>query len=162
MFQCFEYACDSKWQRSKYARVRRGTKYAWIYLKKQSAEYARILNVSDAVHSIRSLYKLLSSYRDRRFQNTVKHFRLSVLQKKNNAWEQTHNKCFWGGFVELEHFDKYFVKKEQEKIGSTRKGSTFLSFFSKESWMENITQKWSKSGHFFRFSKNGRKSPSSP
>ena len=30
--------------------------YANIYLKKQSAEYARIiLNVSDAVHSIRSL-----------------------------------------------------------------------------------------------------------
>ena len=39
--------------------------YAGIYLTKQSAEYARILNVSDAVHSIRSLYKLLSSYRDR-------------------------------------------------------------------------------------------------
>ena len=40
--------------------------YASIYLKKQSVEYARIiLNVSDAVHSIRSLYKLLNSYRDR-------------------------------------------------------------------------------------------------
>ena len=34
--------------------------YAGIYLKKQSAEYARILNVSDAVNNIRSLYKLLS------------------------------------------------------------------------------------------------------
>ena len=42
--------------------------YAGIFLKKQqqSAEYARIMNVLDAVHSIRSLYKLLSSYRDRR------------------------------------------------------------------------------------------------
>ena len=39
--------------------------YDSIYLKKQSAEYARILNVSDTVHSIRSLYKLLSSYRSR-------------------------------------------------------------------------------------------------
>ena len=39
--------------------------YAVIYLKKQSAEYARILNVSHAVHSRRSLYKLLSSYGDR-------------------------------------------------------------------------------------------------
>ena len=48
--------------------------YADVYLKKQSAEYARIiLNVSDAVHSIRSLI-LLSSYQDRRIQNTVKHF----------------------------------------------------------------------------------------
>ena len=47
--------------------------YAGIYLKKQSSEYARILNVSDAVHNIRSLYELLSSYWDRRIQNTVKH-----------------------------------------------------------------------------------------
>ena len=39
--------------------------YSGTYLKKQSAEYARILNVSDAVHSRRSLYKLLSSYGDR-------------------------------------------------------------------------------------------------
>ena len=58
------------------------TEYVGIYLKKQSAEYARILNVSDAVHSIRSVYKLLSSYRDRRIQNTVKHLRWSVLQKE--------------------------------------------------------------------------------
>ena len=56
--------------------------YAGIYLKKQSVEYARIRNVSDAVHSIRSQYKLLSSYRDRRIQNTVKHLRCSVLQKE--------------------------------------------------------------------------------
>ena len=33
--------------------------------KKQSVEYPRIMNVSNAVHSIRSLYKLLSSYRER-------------------------------------------------------------------------------------------------
>ena len=45
------------------------------YLKKQSAEYARIiLNVPDVVYGIRSL-NLLSSYRDRRIQNTVKNFR---------------------------------------------------------------------------------------
>ena len=48
-----------------------------MILRKQSAEYARILNVSDAVHSIRSLYKLLSSYQDRHIQNTVKHLTLS-------------------------------------------------------------------------------------
>ena len=36
--------------------------YAGIYMKKQSAEYARILNVPDAVHIIRALYKILSSY----------------------------------------------------------------------------------------------------
>ena len=39
--------------------------YAGIYLKKQSAEYGKILNVFDVVHSIRSQYKLLSSYSDR-------------------------------------------------------------------------------------------------
>ena len=49
---------------------------------KNSAKYARILNASDAVHSIRSLHKLLSSYRDRRIQNTVKHLKWRVLQKK--------------------------------------------------------------------------------
>ena len=49
--------------------------YVDLYLKKQSVEYLRIiLNVSDAVHSIKSL-NLLSSYRDRRIQNTVKHLR---------------------------------------------------------------------------------------
>ena len=56
--------------------------YAGIYLKKQSTEYARILSVSVALHSIRSLYKLLSSYRNRHIQNTVKHLRWSVLQKE--------------------------------------------------------------------------------
>ena len=56
--------------------------YADVYLKKQSAEYARIImNVSDAVQSIRSL-NLLSSYRHRLIQNTVKHLRQSVLQKE--------------------------------------------------------------------------------
>ena len=49
--------------------------YADVYLKKQSAEYARIiLNVSDAVNSIRS-QNSLSSYRDGRIQNIVKHLR---------------------------------------------------------------------------------------
>ena len=36
--------------------------YAYIYLNKQSSQYARILSVSDVVHIIRSLYELLSSY----------------------------------------------------------------------------------------------------
>ena len=36
--------------------------YAGIHLEKQGAEYARILNMADVVHSIRSPYKLLSGY----------------------------------------------------------------------------------------------------
>ena len=50
--------------------------YAGIYLKKKnSTEYARILHVSVALHSVRSLCKLLSSYRNRPIQSTVKHLR---------------------------------------------------------------------------------------
>ena len=56
--------------------------YAGIYLKNRSAEYARILNESDAVYSTRSLFKLRNSYLARRIQNTVKHLRWSVLQKQ--------------------------------------------------------------------------------
>ena len=41
------------------------TEYVWMCLNKQISEYVRILNVSDAVHSISSLYKLLSSCPDR-------------------------------------------------------------------------------------------------
>ena len=58
------------WPGCEYARVTQGTEHAMlnmieyvgIYLKKQSPEYARILNVSDVVHSIRVLYKLLFNY----------------------------------------------------------------------------------------------------
>ena len=35
---------------------------AYIYLNKQSSGCARILNMYDAVHSLRSQYKLLSNY----------------------------------------------------------------------------------------------------
>ena len=52
--------------------------YASIYLivpvympPKQIAQYARILNVSDAVHSIRSLHKLLTSYREKEVFRTL-------------------------------------------------------------------------------------------
>ena len=41
--------------------------------RKQSTKYVRILNVYVALQSIRLLYKLLSSYQNRRIQNSVKH-----------------------------------------------------------------------------------------
>ena len=59
--------------------------YAGIYLTKQSAEYARILNVSDAVHSISSLYNLLSSYRDRDVFRTLSNIYDRVFCKMSNA-----------------------------------------------------------------------------
>ena len=52
--------------------------YACMYLKKQSSEYGKILNVSDAVHWIKSLFKLCSSYQDRQIQGTFK------VKKVNN------------------------------------------------------------------------------
>ena len=57
-------------------------KHVDIYMKKQSVEYAGIvLDVSCAIHSIRSLYSLLISYRDKSIHNTVNNLRLRVLQK---------------------------------------------------------------------------------
>ena len=55
------------------------------YTSESSAEYARTLNVSDVVYSIRSVHKLLSSYQDRHIQNTVKHVKDGMFCKKNNA-----------------------------------------------------------------------------
>ena len=69
--------------------------YAGIYLKKQSAEYARILDVSDIVQGMRSLYKSLSSYWDRDVFRTLPNIYDGVLCKKNNAWVEVHNQKFF-------------------------------------------------------------------
>ena len=53
-------------------------KYVGIYLK-NSAEYARILNVSDTVQSIKSLHKLLSSCRDR--ETYSEHYQTFKMQR---------------------------------------------------------------------------------
>ena len=58
-------------------------KYTGIYLWKQNSEYIWC--------STRLLYKLLSSYRDRSIQNTVKRLRRSVLEKKNQIKNGTRN-----------------------------------------------------------------------
>ena len=55
--------------------------YVWIYLNKQSSEYARILNVPDTVHKATvQMTEQLS--RQGCIQGTVKHLRWSVLQKQ--------------------------------------------------------------------------------
>ena len=51
-------------------------------VEKNIAEYARILGVSDAVHSIRSLYKLLSSYRDRNIFRTLSNAQKEAFRKR--------------------------------------------------------------------------------
>ena len=54
-----------------------------------------------------------------------------------------------GGFVELEHFDKHFVKNTRKKP----RRETFWIFFQDNIkttfWMENLSQRWSQSRSFF-------------
>ena len=58
------------------------TEYDWIYQNITEKKSAECQN-SECVYAVQSeLYKLLSSYRDRCIQNTVKHLRWSVLQKE--------------------------------------------------------------------------------
>ena len=89
-------------------------------MNKQSAEYVGILDVSDAVHSVRSLYKLLNSYRDRCVFRSSSNIWDGSFYKKNNAWVGAHQKFFrarWGGrrFLELGHFHKNFVKNTRKR-----------------------------------------------
>ena len=59
--------------------------YAWV----NSCEYARILNVSGAVHSIRSLCKLLNSY-----QAEVYSEHCQIFQMKRSA-KRIMPECDW-------------------------------------------------------------------
>ena len=122
-----------------------------------------------AVHIIRSLYKFLRSYRDRRIHNTAKHVRWSVLQKEyylsaGAQPEVFHDKGGRGGggwFVELGHFVKHFVKNAGKRGLTCNHFGTFFPIYS---WnyilkgtfnpkMDTIRVFLSKIGHFFQFSK---------
>ena len=57
-------------------------------MNKNSSEYVSLLNLSDAVHSIRSLYTGLSSYQDRGvFRTTFKmeHFAKRIMTECKQA-----------------------------------------------------------------------------
>ena len=66
--------------------------------------------------------------------------------------------------MELEHFDKPFIKNAREKGPAGKILELFLLDTLKTTfWMEDLAKGWtqlgpffSKSGHFFRFSKKGR------
>ena len=62
-------------------------------------EYARILNVSDAVHSIRSLCKLLSSYRERERERDTERQR----ERKRDRERQTETETERGVFRTLSY-----------------------------------------------------------
>ena len=85
--------------------------YVSINLK-NSAEYTRILNVPDAVHSIRCLYKLLFSHRDM-YSEQCQTFKMecfakriipNVTKKNLVTFRQNHKKkrprreTFWNFF----------------------------------------------------------------
>ena len=93
--------------------------YTWKKTKKkQSGEYARILSVSDEVHSIRSLYKLLNSYRDRGASKTLSNIQDGAFCKKNNALVQKrHQKYFRSGEGDLWNYGTSIniLSKTQEK-----------------------------------------------
>ena len=125
--------------------------YTGTYLKKT------VLNMPEfwmcLMQYITSLYKLLSSYRDRGIQNTVKHLRWSVFQKRTMLEGRCATRNFSGGgrFVKLGHFDKHFIKNTRKR-GPTRKH--FLEIFllgtrKTTFWIENLTQRWTQSGPFF-------------
>ena len=67
------------------------------------------------MHSIRSLYKLLSSYRNRDVFRTLSNIEDGAFYKKNNEMYQGRV----GVFMELGYFDKRFknMSKTQEKEG---------------------------------------------
>ena len=57
-------------------------------------EYARILNVSDAVHSIRSLCKLLSSYRERERERDTERQRERQRHRERQTETETERGVF--------------------------------------------------------------------
>ena len=59
-------------------------------------EYDKILSVSDAVHSIRSVYKLRSSYQGRGIFRTLTNIYDGASCQKSNTWVQARNQNFLG------------------------------------------------------------------
>ena len=132
------------------------TEYDWIYRHipgKNSAEYAWILNVSDAVHNI--TVQITEQLSRQRYSEHCQTFKMECFSKKNNAWGQMCNQKLFrtggGRFVKLGHFDKHFIKNTRKR-GPTRKH--FLEIFllgtrKTTFWIENLTQRWTQSGPFF-------------
>ena len=81
-------------------------------------KYARILNVSDVVHTIRSLYKLLGSYWDRdvfRTQSNI--FSMECLAKRQ-------------GRVELGHFNTQYTINKSKRGSAGKHLEVFFPIYS--------------------------------
>ena len=53
-----------------------------MYLNKQSSKYVRTFNVFNLEHSIKSLYKLLSSYSDKAYSELFRTFKMEPFAKR--------------------------------------------------------------------------------
>ena len=98
----------------------------------------------DAVHGIRSLYKLLSSYQGRNVFRTLSNIEDWAFYRKSNALMQLCNQNFFraGEVVELGYFDKHFVKNTQSALAGKDFRIFFLGALKTTFWKENLTQRW--------------------
>ena len=57
--------------------------YAWICLNKQGSEYAKVLNMIVIVHSLGSMYKVLSTYETGSRSEPFQTAKMKLLRKNN-------------------------------------------------------------------------------
>ena len=70
-----------------------GREYAWIYNNRQDSEYANVLNTFHAIHSLRSLYKLMSTYGDMGvFRRMLKMYDFGKITAFKNFCKTLHPK----------------------------------------------------------------------
>ena len=137
-------------------------KYGGIY-PKNSVEYARIiLNVPDAVHSIRSMYNLLSNYQDRCIQRSQT-FKMEHFPKRIMPECRCARRIFagQGGGVELGTSISISSKTQAKEAPQ---GNTLDLFSPRYFWNYILNGKFNqtmgtvraflpRSGHVFWFSK---------
>ena len=127
--------------------------YTRIYLKKSSAESDIILNASDAVHSRRSLYKLLTRYQDRDYSEHYQTFKIEQFAKRIMREVSVHHQKRFRTrtFVELDASTNISSKTPEKKAP---RGNIFeivlLEALEITLWMENLTQRLTQSGSFFQ------------
>ena len=107
-------------------------KYAWIYLNKQSSKHTRILNVCNAVHSIRSLYKLLSSYRDRSVFRALPKIKMERFTKRKVPGCR-HTTGYFSGLGRFQGSSKFLVKLPTISLQACKftKNELFHTYFSR-------------------------------
>ena len=120
--------------------------YAWIYLNKYNFEYARILNVSDAVHSLRSLYKSLSNYRDRGVFRRCQTFKMEcpakrIMPEPRHAIRNFSEK---GSSRRTRALQQAFRQKHKTKKAPQGNILKFLHLYTIKTtfWIENLSQRW--------------------